>query len=229
MAKFLIRRLFSLILTMFVVSAVVYIITEASPGNIARNVLGAYVTAEQEASFLAQAGLDKPLYTRYLYWVLGSDWHASQLIGMPMKRILTEGGFEEWWAVREDGSLIRWRIKGDDLIAIIRNEDGTTTEELDNSRWREDKKEDNAIHTFWGVDKNNHAVKWERNTEKKSWTFYISTGWISSTGAPTEYIPLKKGIVRGDPFLWRDADRQLLRFSKYVLFRVSMIISKNFR
>ena len=47
---------------MFLVSVAVFLITESSPGNVARNVLGAFVTPEQEASFLAQMGLDKPIY-----------------------------------------------------------------------------------------------------------------------------------------------------------------------
>ena len=77
MAKFIVRRFLLLLLTMFLVSMAVFLITESSPGNVARNVLGAFVTPEQEASFLAQVGLDKPVYIRYLYWLLGSDWSAS--------------------------------------------------------------------------------------------------------------------------------------------------------
>jgi peptide/nickel transport system permease protein len=55
---------------MLLVSVAVFLIAESSPGNVARNVLGAFVTPEQEASFLAQVGLDKPVYTRYFYWLL---------------------------------------------------------------------------------------------------------------------------------------------------------------
>ena len=77
MAKFILRRFLLLLLTMFLVSVAVFLITESSPGNVARNVLGAFVTPEQEASFLAQMGLDTPIYLRYLHWLGGSDWHAE--------------------------------------------------------------------------------------------------------------------------------------------------------
>ena len=107
MLKFIVRRFFLLLLTMLLVSVAVFQIAESSPGNVARNVLGAFITPEQEASFLAQMGLDKPVYTRYLYWLAGSDWLASKRVGLPLKRITTEAGFDEWWAVREDGALLR--------------------------------------------------------------------------------------------------------------------------
>ena len=39
MAKFIVRRILLLLLTMFLVSLAVFLITESSPGNVARNVL----------------------------------------------------------------------------------------------------------------------------------------------------------------------------------------------
>ena len=90
MVKFILRRLFLLLLTMILVSIAVFLITESSPGNVARNVLGSFVTPEQEKSFLTQMGLDKPVYTRYLYWLIGSDWHASRKVGLPLRRITTK-------------------------------------------------------------------------------------------------------------------------------------------
>ena len=110
MGKFIVRRVFLLLLTRILVSMAVFVITEASPGNVARNILGAFVTPEQEASFLAQLGLDKPVWVRYVYWFVGSDWQASDKIGRPLKQILTEKGFAEWWAGREDGALVRWQL-----------------------------------------------------------------------------------------------------------------------
>jgi peptide/nickel transport system permease protein len=31
------------------------------------------------------------------------------------------------------------------------------------------------------------------------WTFVFGAGWMKTTGGPVEYIPLKKGFIRGDP------------------------------
>ena len=95
MAKFIVRRIILLLLTMVLVSMAVFLITEASPGNVARNVLGAFVTPEQEASFLAQMGLDKPVWQRYLHWFVGSDWQARRKVGLPLRRIVTEKDFVE--------------------------------------------------------------------------------------------------------------------------------------
>jgi len=135
MAKFIIRRLLLMLLTMLVVSIAVFLITEAAPGNVARNVLGIHITPEQEASFLNQQGLDEPFYVRYFNWLVGTDWRARARVGMPVKQITTEDGFREWWAVQDDGSLIRWEMEGEDLIASQRQPDGSVEEELDNERW----------------------------------------------------------------------------------------------
>jgi peptide/nickel transport system permease protein len=135
MAKFFIRRLLLMLLTMVIVSIAVFLITEAAPGNVARNVLGIHITPEQEASFLNQQGLDEPMYERYLNWLFGSDWQASRKIGMSVRQITTEDGFKEWWAVSDDGTLIRWKMEGEDLLVQRRLADGSVEESLDNERW----------------------------------------------------------------------------------------------
>ena len=196
MAKFILRRFILLLLTMLLVSIAIFLITEASPGNVARNVLGAFVTPEQEASFLAQNGLDQPVYKRYISWLFGTDWQAGGKIGLDLKRITTDRGFVEWWAQGEAGRLMRWKTEGDDLIALIRQPDGTVTEQVDNGRWQQS---DNGAAIFWGVDDQNHAVMWEKGSGRKVWVFIIGSGWKETTGGPAEYIPLKKGFLRGDP------------------------------
>jgi ABC-type dipeptide/oligopeptide/nickel transport system permease component len=136
MAKFIIRRLLLMLLTMFLVSVAVFAITEAAPGNVARNVLGIQITPAQEASFLAQNGLDKPLVERYLSWLFGTDWRASSKVGLPIKRITTADGFKEWWAEAEDGTLVRWQLEGEDLVARRRQPDGSVENVVDNDRWQ---------------------------------------------------------------------------------------------
>jgi len=197
MVKFIVRRFFLLLLTMILVSIAVFLITESSPGNVAKNVLGAFITPEQEASFLAQMGLDKPAYVRYLHWLLGSDWRAEDKIGLELRKITTEDGFEEWWAVREDGALIRWKLQGEDLVATVKLPSvETTIEYINNERWRT---QSGDTKYFWGLDNANHAVRWEKGADTKVWSFVIGTGWMESSGGPMEYIPLKKGFIRGDP------------------------------
>jgi peptide/nickel transport system permease protein len=207
---------------MVLVSIAVFLITESSPGNVARNVLGAFVTPEQEASFLAQMGLDKPFYVRYLYWLFGSDWSASRKVGMPLKRITTEDGFEEWWAVRNDGALVRWRLEGEDLIAVARLRSlGVETRYKNNEKWT--KKESGSSY-FWGVDDQNHVVRWEKGADIRVWTFIVGTGWMESTGGPVEYIPLKKGFIRGDPGLSFRTGRPVSK-SIFLRLRNSLVLA----
>ena len=221
MAKFIVRRFFLLLLTMILVSVAVFLITESSPGNVARNVLGSFVTPEQEKSFLAQMGLDKPVYTRYLYWLLGSDWYASRKVGLPLRRITTEEGFEEWWAVRDDGALIRWKLKGEDLIAEARLFEGAISEYFNNERWHTDEQ---GVSTFWGLDTQNHVVRWEKGSDIKVWTFVMGTGWMETTGGPVEYIPLKKGFIRGDPGVSLRTGRPVSK-SLFIRLRNSLVLA----
>lgn len=221
MAKFIVRRVFLLLLTMILVSIAVFLITESSPGNVARNVLGAFVTPEQEASFLAQQGLDKPVYLRYLYWLGGSDWHASSKVGLPLEKITTAEEFEEWWAKREDGALVRWRLEGEDLIAVVRYADGSISEYDNNERWTKD---DQGVSTFWGVDTHNHVVKWEKGSDRKVWTFVMGTGWMETSGGPVEFIPLKKGFIRGDPGVSLRTGRPVAK-SLYIRLRNSLVLA----
>ena len=221
MAKFIVRRFLLLLLTMFLVSVAVFLITESSPGNVARNVLGAFVTPEQEASFLSQMGLDKPIHLRYLYWLVGSDLHASRKVGLPLRRVTTRKGFVEWWAVREGEVLVRWKLQGEDLIAESKSVDGTLNEYKDNERWRTTT-EGQAI--FWGVDNQNHVVKWVKGTDRQVWTFVMGTGWMASSGGPVDYIPLKKGFVRGDPGVSLRTGRPVAK-SLHIRVRNSMVLA----
>jgi peptide/nickel transport system permease protein len=221
MAKFIVRRFFLLLLTMILVSVAVFLITESSPGNVARNVLGSFVTPEQEKSFLAQMGLDKPVYLRYVYWLLGSDWYASKKVGLPLKRITTKEGFEEWWAVRDDGALIRWKLKGEDLIAEARIFGDTISEYFNNERWHKDER---GVSTFWGVDTQNHVVRWEKGSDIKVWTFVMGTGWMETTGGPMEYVPLKKGFIRGDPGVSLRTGRPVSK-SLFIRLRNSLVLA----
>lgn len=210
-----------MLLTMFLVSMAVFLITESSPGNVAKNVLGAFITPEQEASFLAQTGLDKPIYLRYLYWLVGSDWHGEMKMDMPLRRITTEDDFVEWWAVRKDGALVRWNLEGDDLTATVRTADGKVFKEPDNDRWTTDAK---GVSTFWGVDLQNHVVKWEKGSDKKVWTFVVGSGWMETTGGPIRYIPLKKGFMRGDPGVSFRTGRPVAK-SIFIRLRNSLVLA----
>ena len=96
--------------------------------------------------------------------------------------------------MQKDGRLVRWKLVGEDLYAQIRTPDGSKSQVLDNGRWVAGP---NGASTFWGVDTDNHVVLWEKGAGKKVWTFIMGSGWKQTSGGPLEYIPLKKGFIRG--------------------------------
>jgi len=198
MAKFLLRRILFLILTLVVVSIAIFAISELAPGNIAVNSLGNTITPEQEASFNAQNGLDQPVLTRYVRWTIGSDWQAATLIGSPVQRFYdATNNRYNWWGVGPDGALFQNRTDdGQTMLRIEVLPDGSTREvTLGPDVWKTDK---DGYPVFWGVDQEGHAAMWVKGDQLESWTL-TKAAWKSSKGAPRLYIPLQYGLLRGDP------------------------------
>jgi peptide/nickel transport system permease protein len=198
MAKFLLRRIFFLILTLIAVSIAIFAISEIAPGNIAINSLGNTITPQQEASFNAQNGLDQPVLTRYVRWMIGSDQQAAGLIGSRVVRFYDESNNRyNWWAVAPDGTLFQNRTDdGDTMLRIEVLPDGSTREvTLGPEVWKPDA---DGFPVFWGVDQEGHAAMWVKGDQLETWTL-TKAAWKSSKGAPRLYIPLQYGLLRGDP------------------------------
>jgi peptide/nickel transport system permease protein len=198
MTRYILRRLVTMLLTMIFVSIIVFAVVEIAPGNVARNILGAYATPEQERSMENQLGLDRPAPIRYISWLFGADWQASRLTGYPMKEVVVSQGtvdrYRQWWAVDHDGSLVQWKVDKGDLYKLVRQDDGSVIPVIDNQSWKLD--EDGKTY-FWGVDTNNRAALWilgEGGTEYR----LEYSGWMQSSDSPVDYVPLVKGLVRGD-------------------------------
>ena len=66
MARFFLKHLLFLGLTLVVVSFLVFILTELTPGDVARKYLGAYATQEQVDLLTRRLGLDRPVIVRYV-------------------------------------------------------------------------------------------------------------------------------------------------------------------
>ena len=198
MVKFLVRRIAFMVLTMFIVSVAIFAMSELAPGNIAINTLGNTITPEQEASFNAQNGLDQPAVTRYIRWILGSDWQAARLIGHPTRRIYEDINQRySWWIVGDNGELYQtYTPDGKVMHRLIHQEDGSTIDEpMSLDVWQPNA---DGLLVFWGIDDNSHAAMWVEGDSLRSWTLTKAT-WTSAAGAPRQYIPLEKGMLRGDP------------------------------
>ena len=69
MFKMVLRRLGIGVVTLWVVSVLVFVGTNILPGDVAQIILGQSATPETLAALRAELGLDQPAYLRYLGWV----------------------------------------------------------------------------------------------------------------------------------------------------------------
>lgn len=68
----IVRRLLLGVVTLPVVSVIIFGVTELLPGDLAHNTLGQSATPETVAAFRAELGLDRPAPIRYADWLLGA-------------------------------------------------------------------------------------------------------------------------------------------------------------
>lgn len=71
MLIFTVKRLSLMILTMLIVSLLLFVLLELQPGNVATKVLGPYSSEEQRTLWLEANGYLEPVWTRYLSWLSG--------------------------------------------------------------------------------------------------------------------------------------------------------------
>jgi len=91
MARFLTKHLLFLLLTLLVVSLLVFTLNEFTPGAVARKILGAYATQEQVDHLTKQMGLDRPVLVRYVDYVRAAatgDLGYSTRFKLPVKDVL---------------------------------------------------------------------------------------------------------------------------------------------
>src|SRR3546814_4478684 len=76
MAYYLLKRLATLIATLWATSAIIFLVLEILPGDPALLALGIDASSEQLVAFRVQYGLDRPPLERYLDW-LGHLLHGD--------------------------------------------------------------------------------------------------------------------------------------------------------
>ncbi len=69
MLLFVLRRIGTMALTMIVVSIILFILLELTPGSVATKVLGPYSSEEQRRLWLEAHGYFDPIYIRYFRWL----------------------------------------------------------------------------------------------------------------------------------------------------------------
>lgn len=91
LGTFVLRRLAFLLLTLFVVSLVIFAVTEILPGDVATMILGQDATEEQRAIVREDLGLNRPLTERYAEWITGifqGDLGRSLRMDLPVWEVL---------------------------------------------------------------------------------------------------------------------------------------------
>lgn len=194
MVRFLVRSVVSTIVTILLVSIGLFLLIEVGSGDISVKILGVFATPEQRASYRAQLGLNAPVWQRYLDWLIGNDWRAKSRMTYPLMTLKnTKTNETEWWA-DVDGQPTRWKMEKGELKRLLRQEDGFSKSVPAASDWI---KGENGEDYFWGVDNRNNAVKYVKGSGEEVWVL-TKAGLRKQGDGPREYIPLRKGLIRGD-------------------------------
>jgi peptide/nickel transport system permease protein len=69
MARFLLKRIALAIVTLFLVSVIVFLVAQLLPGNLARNILGGFATQRSVNVLNHQLGVDRPIFVQYWSWI----------------------------------------------------------------------------------------------------------------------------------------------------------------
>jgi peptide/nickel transport system permease protein len=194
MARFLVRSITSTAITMALVSIFLFFLLEVGSGDVTVKILGVFATPDQRASYRAQLGLDAPAWQRYIDWLAGSDWRAGALLQYPLVQMANpQTGEGEWW-LDVNGNLVRFQMEDGELVMLVRQPNGSTITVPAPNVWQTD---ESGQQYFWGIDTKNNAVKWVRGQGAQVFTL-TKAGMRSEDDGPQQYIPLRKGLLRGD-------------------------------
>jgi peptide/nickel transport system permease protein len=195
MARFLLRSIESTIVTMLLVSITLFILLEVGSGDITLKLLGVFSTEAQRASYRKQLGLDRPAWQRYIDWLVGTDWQVRGKLQYPLEVLANPQTREpEWWE-NVNGQPTRWKMKDGELVAMLRQPDGSTIDQPTTVEWQTDSQ---GQQVYWGVDSRNDAVMWVRGGGEVVY-LRTKTGFSELRDGPVDFIPLRKGLLRGDP------------------------------
>ncbi|MCC1494894.1 ABC transporter permease [Cognatishimia sp. F0-27] len=93
MLRYTLKRLASLVLSLIVASAVIFLVVEVAPGDTASFMLGLNAQPDTIAALRAELGLDQPKLTRYVSWVGGmltGDFGTSYTYRTPVADMIAD-------------------------------------------------------------------------------------------------------------------------------------------
>src|SRR5215469_5091847 len=94
MLRFLLRRLALALVTLWLLSVIVFLASHALPGDVGRRILGPFADPRSVATLDHSLGVDRPLLTQYLTWIGGllhADLGTSLSFHVPVAQLLGRG------------------------------------------------------------------------------------------------------------------------------------------
>ena len=91
--KQIVKKIITTLLTLVIVSFLLFLAFDLIPGDPARAKLGTDATPEQLAALRAQMGLDRPLMERYVTWLFAfftGDFGTSYSYSMPVREMILD-------------------------------------------------------------------------------------------------------------------------------------------
>jgi peptide/nickel transport system permease protein len=91
--RFLLRRLGLALLTLLLVSIVVFATVQLLPGDLGREILGPYASEEQVAALNDRLGTEDPAPVRYMDWLsrfVRGDWGTSATLRQPVRPLVLD-------------------------------------------------------------------------------------------------------------------------------------------
>jgi peptide/nickel transport system permease protein len=91
MGRYVLRRLASAVVTLWILATIVFVVVNVLPGDVGRSVLGPFALKEDVAKFNHQIGTDRPLISQYftsIRRVFTLDFGDSYQTGSAVKKII---------------------------------------------------------------------------------------------------------------------------------------------
>ena len=91
--KHVLKKLFALIITLFIVSLLAFLAFSVIPGDPTSKILGMEASPEQIEALRIKLGLDRPVLIRYWEWLtafLRGDFGTSYSYGLPVGEMLAD-------------------------------------------------------------------------------------------------------------------------------------------
>ena len=119
------QRLALGVLTLFIVSLIIFGATELLPGDFAQEILGQSATPETVAALREKLGLDQPMHTRYLGWlgdIVTGDFGESLANGQPVADLIGKRlGYTLYLALYAAAIAVPLSLALGILAALFRN------------------------------------------------------------------------------------------------------------